>query len=309
MNGLKSMTLVRQKRGGRIKKSLGDKMFDTVIYTIAFVCVLIVLYPLYLVVINSFSDPYAVARGEVTLFPVGLSLDAYKAAFENGKIMKGYANSLFYTVVGTFFSMALTIPAAYALSKQKMVGRSTIMLMIVFTMYFTGGLVPFYLVLNNLGLLNTRMAVFVNGAITTSNLIVARTFFASSVPKELEEAAEIDGCSIPATFVRIVLPLSKAMLGVIMLYYAVAYWNNFTSSLYFQPLAPDYHSLQMVLKQMLLEIQNSANVDNEMAEYYANLFSQIKYSVIVIGSLPLMILYPFLQKYFDKGVMMGSVKG
>lgn len=308
MSGM-NLNVISKRSGGRIRKSLGDKAFDVVIYFIAFTCVLIVLYPLYLVVINSLSDPYAVARGEVTWLPVGFSLDAYIAAFENGKIMKGYANSLFYTIVGTLFSMVLTIPAAYALSKQKMVGRSTIMLLIVFTMYFTGGLIPFYIVLKNLGLLNTRFVVLINGAITTSNLIVARTFFASSIPKELEEAAEIDGCGISATFVRIVLPLSKAMLGVIMLYYAVAYWNNFTSSLYFQPLTPDYHSLQMVLKQMLLEIQNSANVDNEMAEYYANLFAQIKYSVIVIGSLPLMILYPFLQKYFDKGVMMGSVKG
>ena len=293
----------------RIRESLGDRAFDAVIYVIAFACVLIVLYPLYLVVINSLSDPYAVAQGKVTIIPVGFSLDAYKTAFANGKIVKGYINSLIYTLMGTLFSMCLTIPAAYALSKQKMAGRSAIMLMIVFTMYFTGGLVPLFLVYKNLHLLNTRWVVFINGAITTSNLIVARTFFASSVPKELEEAAEIDGCSIPATFLRIVLPLSKAMLGVILLYYAVSYWNNFTSSLYFQPLASDFHSLQMVLKQMLLEMQNIANADGEMAEYYANLYNQIKYSVIVVGSLPLMILYPFLQKYFDKGVMMGSVKG
>lgn len=293
----------------RSRESLSDKIFDIGVYTIAFICVLIVLYPLYLVVINSLSDPYAVAAGEVTIIPVGFSLDSYIAAFENGDIVSGYVNSLFYTIVGTLFSMMLTIPAAYALSKPRLAGRSTIMMMIVFTMYFTGGLVPFYLVLKNMGLLNTRLVVLVNGAITTSNLIVARTFFASSVPKELEEAAEIDGCSIVQTFWRIVLPLSKAMLGVILLYYAVSYWNNFTASLYFQPLTPEYHSLQMVLKKMLLEMQNSATVDSAVADYYANLYNQIKYSVIVIGSLPLMILYPFLQKYFDKGVMMGSVKG
>ena len=293
----------------RNRESLGDKIFDVGVYTVAFICVLIVLYPLYLVVINSLSDPYAVAAGKVTFIPVGFSLDSYIAAFENGDIVTGYANSLFYTIVGTLFSMTLTIPAAYALSKPRLAGRSAIMMMIVFTMYFTGGLVPFYLVLKNMGLLNTRLVVLVNGAITTSNLIVARTFFASSVPKELEEAAEIDGCSILQTFLRIVLPLSKAMLGVIMLYYAVGYWNNFTASLYFQPLAPEYHSLQMVLKKMLLEMQNAATVDSEVADYYANLYNKIKYSVIVIGSLPLMILYPFLQKYFDKGVMMGSVKG
>lgn len=293
----------------RNRESLGDKFFDIGVYTIAFIFTLIVLYPLYLVVINSLSDPYAVAAGKVTFFPVGFSLDSYIAAFENGDIVTGYANSMFYTIVGTLFSMMLTIPAAYALSKPRLAGRSAIMMMIVFTMYFTGGLVPFYLVLRGMGLLNTRLVVLVNGAITTSNLIVARTFFASSVPKELEEAAEIDGCSVVQTFLRIVLPLSKAMLGVILLYYAVSYWNNFTASLYFQPLTPEYHSLQMVLKKMLLEMQNAATVDSEVADYYANLYNQIKYSVIVIGSLPLMILYPFLQKYFDKGVMMGSVKG
>lgn len=295
----------------RLNFKLNDKAFDTIVYIISGLCVLLCLYPLYLVVINSFSEPYAVAAGKVTLFPIGFSLDAYKAAFQNGEIMRGYANSFFYTIVGTFFSMFLTIPAAYALSKtkEKMPGRGFLMLLIVFTMYFNGGLIPFYLLVRNLGLLNTRLIFFLHTAVNTTNLIVARSFFASGVPRELEEAAEIDGCSIPQTFMKIVLPLSKAMLGVIVLYYAVAYWNNFTSSLYFQPMASEMHSLQMVLKKMLLQMQVTANVDSEMAEYYANLYNQIKYSVIVIGSLPLMILYPFLQKYFDKGVMMGSVKG
>lgn len=290
---------------------LNDKAFDTIVYMISGLCVLMCLYPLYLVVINSFSEPYAVAAGKVTLVPIGFSLDAYKAAFQNGEIMRGYANSFFYTVVGTFVSMLLTVPAAYALSKtkEKMPGRGFLMLLIVFTMYFNGGLIPSYLLVRNLGLLNTRAIFLLHSAINTTNLIVARSFFASGVPRELEEAAEIDGCSIPQTFLRIVLPLSKAMLGVIVLYYAVAFWNNFTSSLYFQPTASQMHSLQMVLKKMLLQIQVSVNADSEMAEYYANLYNQIKYSVIVIGSLPLMILYPFLQKYFDKGVMMGSVKG
>ena len=295
----------------KINFKLTDKAFDAMVYIISGLCVLLCLYPLYLVVINSFSEPYAVAAGKVTLFPIGFSIDAYKAAFQNGEIMRGYANSFFYTTVGTLFSMLLTIPAAYALSKskEKMPGRGFVMLLIVFTMYFNGGLIPFYLLVQNLGLLNTRAIFLLHGAINTTNLIVARSFFASGVPRELEEAAEIDGCSIPQTFFRIVLPLSKAMLGVIVLYYAVAFWNNFSSSLYFQPMASDMHSLQMVLKKMLLQMQAAANAETEMAEYYANLYNQIKYSVIVIGSLPLMILYPFLQKYFDKGVMMGSVKG
>lgn len=293
----------------RFEFKLGDKAFDTIVYIITIFFTLICLYPLYLVVISSLSDPYAVARGEIFLLPKGFSLDAYVEAFKNGDIMTGYANSIFYLVVGTIVNMVLTVPAAYALSKPKLKGRNFMMMMIVFTMYFSGGLVPHYLLIRGLGLLNTRMAVLFSAGVASTNLIIARTFFASSIPKELEEAAEIDGCTGPQIFLRIVLPLSKAMLGVILLYYAVSRWNNFTGSLYYQPLAPEMHSLQMVLKNMLLQMQSVANAESELAEYYANVYNQIKYSVIVIASLPLMIVYPFLQKYFDKGVMMGSVKG
>ena len=287
----------------------GDRAFDIGIYLISGTIALSCLYPLYLVLINSFSDPFAVARGEVFLIPKGFSFDAYIQAFKNGDIMRGYANSLFYLVCGVALNMMLTIPAAYALSKQNMKGRNFIMMMIVFTMYFSGGLIPHYLMVRGLGLINTRVIVILEGAVVTTNLIIARTFFSSSVPKELEEAAEIDGCSGIQVFFRIVLPLSKAMLGVILLYYAVGRWNNYTSSLYYQPRADELHSLQMVIKKMVLQMQAAANAESEMAEYYANLFNQIKYSVIVIASLPLLVLYPFLQKYFEKGVMIGSVKG
>ena len=287
----------------------GDKAFDLGIYLISGFIALLCLYPLYLVLINSFSDPFAVARGEVVLLPKGFSFDAYIQAFKNGDIMRGYANSLFYLVVGVMINMVLTIPAAYALSKQHMKGRNAVMMMIVFTMYFSGGLIPHYLMVRGLGLINTRAIVLLEGAVVTTNLIIARTFFASSVPRELEEAAEIDGCTGIQVFFKIVLPLSKAMLGVILLYYAVGRWNNYTSSLYYQPRAEELHSLQMVIKKMVLQMQAAANAESEMAEYYANLFNQIKYSVIVIASLPLLILYPFLQKYFEKGVMIGSVKG
>ena len=293
----------------RVNFKINDKAFNIIVYTLAILFALICLYPLYLVVINSLSDPYAVAKGEVYLLPKGFSLDAYKEAFSNGDILKGYANTLFYTIIGTALNMVLTIPAAYALSKSKLKGRNFMMMMIVFTMYFSGGLVPHYLVLKGLNLLNTRAVVLLNAAVGSTNLIVARTFFASGVPQELEEAAEIDGCSIPQTFLKIVLPLSKAMLGVIVLYYAVARWNNFASSLYYQPMASEYHSLQMVLRKMIILMQSAANAESELAEYYANLYNQIKYSIIVIASVPLMIVYPFLQKYFDKGVMLGSVKG
>lgn len=296
---------MKKNRSSRI----GDGAFDAGVYIICGLIALLCLYPIYLVVINSFSDPSAVAQGKVYLIPKGVSLDAYIQAFKSGDIMRGYANSVFYLVVGVIINMVLTIPAAYVLSKQTMRGRNILMMIIVFTMYFSGGLVPHYLMVRGLNLINTRAVVLLEGAIVTTNLIIARTFFASSIPRELEEAAEIDGCSGPQVFFKIVLPLSKAMLGVILLYYAVGRWNNYTSSLYYQPTAQELHSLQMVIKKMVLQMQSAADVDSDLAEYYANLFNQIKYSVIVITSLPLLVLYPFLQKYFEKGVMIGSVKG
>lgn len=295
------------KKGFRVR--IGDKVFDIIVYAIAIFVALLCLYPLYLVVINSLSSPDSVASGDVYIIPVGFSLDSYVEAFKNGDIMRGYLNSLYYVVAGTLLNMLLTIPAAYALSKPYLKGRNFMMMLIVITMYFSGGLIPHYLLVKDLHLLNTRAVVLLTGAVTTTNLIIARTFFASSVPRELEEAAEIDGCSGPQIFLRIVLPLSKAMLGVIVLYYAVARWNSFTPSLYYQPMKTEYYSLQMVIRDLLLKVQNNMSAEGDLAEYYANLYNQIKYSIIVIASAPFMILYPFLQKYFDKGVMMGSVKG
>ena len=293
----------------RVKDTFGDRVFTFVCYAVVVLVAFICLYPLWLVLIYSISDPDAVNAGKVWLWPVGITWDAYKEVFARDDLMRGYLNTITQTIFGTVVNMVMTIPAAYALSKTKLKGRGIFMGLIVFTMYFSGGLIPHYLMVRDLGLINTRAVVLLEGAVTTTNLIIARTYFSSSIPKELEEAAEIDGCSGPQVFLRIVLPLSKAMLGVILLYYAVARWNNYTSSLYYQPRAEELHSLQMVIKQMVLQMQAAANAESEMAEYYANLFNQIKYSVIVIASLPLLVLYPFLQKYFEKGVMIGSVKG
>lgn len=293
----------------RVKESLGDRVFGIVVNVALALCVLACAYPIYLVIINSFSDPNLVAKGDVWWRPIGFTLDAYKEVFKNGDIMRGYANSLYYTFFGTLLNMVLTIPAAYALSKPQLFGRNAIMKLLVFTMYFSGGLVPHYMLMQGLGLLNTRMSVLVVGAVSTTNLIIARTFFASSIPRELEEAAEIDGCSVLQTFIRIVMPLSKAMLSVIMLYYAVGRWNNYTSSLYYQPLASELQPLQMVLRRILITMQQNVEMNQEEADYYAKLANMIKYAAIVVASVPLLIIYPFIQKYFEKGVMMGSVKG
>lgn len=294
----------------KVRQSVGDRIFLGIVYAILIIFTLLCLYPLYLVVISSFSDPAAVGQGKVVLYPVGLTFDAYKEAFSTNDILIGYRNSLFYMIVGTMLNMLLTIPIAYSLAHPKVKGKSIVMKLIVFTMYFSGGMIPSFLLMRGMGMVNTVWAVLLGTGCSAYNLIIARSFFMSGVPRELEEAAEIDGCTPLQTFLKVVLPLSKAMLSVILLYYAVARWNDYTSSLYYQPSADHLHSLQMVLRTYVERANNLINVDNpEEAEYWANLIAQLKYSVIVIASVPLLTVYPFIQKYFEKGVMLGSVKG
>ena len=297
------------KKNMRVKESLTDGIFETIVNIIIVLCVLICAYPIYLVIINSFSDPNLVAMGKVFIVPLGVTIDSYKMVFENEMVMGGYWNTLWYTIVGLGLNMLLTIPAAYALSKKDLVGGGVVMKLIVVSMYFTGGLIPFYTLMKDLDLINNWWVIPLNGAVAAGNLIISRTFFASGVPRELEEAAEIDGCSVIQTFLKIVLPLSKAMISVIMLYYAVARWNAYTPALYYMPRARDLWPLQMVLRQILLEATKSALDNTEMADYYAKIANQMKYAVIVVASAPLLIIYPFIQKYFEKGVMLGSVKG
>ena len=293
----------------KLRDSRGDKIFNFICYAVVTLLTLMCLYPVYLVLINSFSYPEAVAVGKVTLIPIGFSLECFQMVFEEKQLMTGYLNSIIYLVVGTLYNLALTIPAAYALSKKGLMGGSLVMKMIIFTMYFGGGLIPFFITMQSYGLIDTRWVVILCGGVGTTNLIIARTFFQSGVPNELEEAAEIDGCTPAQTFFKIVLPLSKAMLSVITLYYAVGRWNGYTTSLYYQPTAQEYHSLQMVLRKILLLAKHVYDVDPEMAEYFAKIANQMKYAAIVVASVPLLVVYPFLQKYFEKGVMIGSVKG
>lgn len=294
----------------KIKDSLGDRLFTFLCYTVVILVAFVCLYPLWLVLIYSISDPDAVNAGKVWLWPVGITWDAYKEVFAREDLMKGYWNTITQTLFGTAVNMVMTIPAAYALSKSKLKGRGLFMGLIVFTMYFSGGLIPNFINLKNLGLLNTWWVFGLCGAVSSYNLIVARTFFVSGIPHELEEAAEIDGCSVAGTFFKIVLPLSKAMLGVIMLYYVVAHWNNFSTALYYTPQSTEYWPLQMVIRNMIRTLNQMISSSNEEALlYYTRIYDMIKYAVVVVAALPVLVLYPFLQKYFNKGVMLGSVKG
>lgn len=296
-----------------IHDSKSDKVLMAVNTFLLTLFLLVIIYPIYLVVISSFSDPTLVATGKVWFVPKGVTLEAYRRVLMDDEIMIGYRNTIFYTVFGTLINLILTVPAAYALSKQRLHGKRLFLLLIVFTMYFSGGTIPTYITVKNLKLLNTWWVLLLTGGVTTYNLIIARTFLQNGVPKELEDAAQIDGCSTFRLFVSIILPLSKAMLGVITLYYAVAHWNSYFSALIYLMGAREKVPLQLILREILItNIQNAKMMEDssdEMVLFYSNLANLIKYAVIIIAAAPLLIVYPFIQKYFDKGVMLGSLKG
>ena len=299
---------------GKLKS---DKTFTVVNYTLLAILTLIILYPLYFTVIASISEPYEVVSGNVVLWPKGFTLESYAQIFHNEEIWTGFRNSTLYTVFGTMMSLILTIPAAYALSKKNLWGRGIITTYFVIIMYFSGGLLPTYLVVRDLGLLNQPYTLVIIGSFSVYNMVVARTYYQSSIPESLYEAAEIDGCSGFGQFFRIAVPLSKPIIAVIALYYAVGRWNDFYNSLVYITNS-DYYSLQQILRNILLESQNALSAINgdtmsseEMAYFMrrAYLAEAMKYAIIFVSSLPMLLIYPLVQKHFVKGVMVGSVKG
>ena len=285
--------------------------FDIAVNAVTLLLVAMVLYPLILVVSSSISDPVAVAAGEVIFWPKGFTLDGYKRVFQDNHIMMGYANSLFYTIAGTLINLLVTIPAGYVMTKTEVPGTKFVMMLFLFTMYFSGGMIPTFLLVNSLGLYNTRWVLLILGAFSVYNCIICRSFF-SGLPKELEEAAYIDGSSYIKTFMMIILPLSKAFLGVMVMYFAVGHWNAYFNAMIYTYDA-DIQPLQLFLRRILILELTSAEMMSAGGDEYAaqqqQIAALIKYAVIVVSSLPLMIIYPFLQKYFEKGVMIGSVKG
>ncbi|WP_274365907.1 carbohydrate ABC transporter permease [Paenibacillus thermotolerans] len=281
-----------------------------VVYVFLILSLIVVAYPLIYIVSSSFSSSSAVISGKVWLFPVEPTLRGYEAVFQNPQIVKGYGNSLFYTVFGTLLNVIMTITAAYPLSRKDFHGRNLITALFVFTMLFSGGLIPYYLTVKELGLLDTRWAMIVPGALSVWQVIIARTFFQTSIPTELTEAAHMDGCGDFKFLLRIVLPLSKPIIAVLVLMYAIGHWNAYFDALIFLKTA-DLYPLQIVLRNIL--ILNSVDATmikdvDELAERQG-LKELLKYSLIVVASAPVLMLYPFVQQHFVKGLLIGSVKG
>jgi len=290
--------------------SANDKAFYIITLIILSAFFLIVLYPCVFVVSASFSSGTAVQSGKVVLFPVDFSLEGYKTVFNTKNVWIGFANSIFYTVVGTLINVVMTMTAAYCLSRNDLPGRNFIMLLFTFTMFFGGGLIPSYMVVQNLGLLNTRLALLLPGAIGVYNLIVARTFIINTIPGELLEASRIDGCSDIMYYLQVVLPLSKAILAVLVLFYGVGHWNAyFNAMIYLHDKA--IYPLTLFMREILMssQIDPSTVTDPELQARLADMVGVIKYSLIMVSMVPVLLIYPFVQKYFVKGVMIGSVKG
>ncbi|MBX4146918.1 sugar ABC transporter permease [Paenibacillus sp. LC231] len=288
----------------------GDRIFNVINYTILILVTIIVMYPLVFVLSASFSDPQAVLRGEMLLWPKGVNLNSYVKIFQNKDIISGFSNTLVYTSLGTFINLTMTILAAYPLSRKDFVGRNAIMALLVFTMFFSGGLIPTYLLIKNLGMLNTLWVMIIPNAVSIWNIIIMRTFFQQSIPGELQEAATIDGCSNIKILTRIILPLSMPIIAVTILFYAVGHWNAFFNALLYLS-DKDKFPLQLILREILIQGQTNdmVKMSTESAIKQQREVEGIKYAVLVVANIPVLALYPFLQRYFVKGVMIGAIKG
>ena len=291
-----------------------DKVFMTVLYVVLALVLIVVIYPLLFVVFAPMSDPQYVNSGALLLYPKGFNLLGYQQVFRDQRILIGYGNTIYYTVFGTILAVAVNMMGGYALSRDDLPGRGIVMALFVFTMYFGGGMIPFYLIVRNLHLTNTRTILVLLGGTSVYNMIIARSFFISTIPRELQEAAEIDGCGTGRFFFSIVMPLSKAITAVIVLYCAVGQWNAYFNALIFIS-DRDKFPLQIFLREILLTAKTYESADvlstlsgDDLARMQ-RMSEVTKYGVIVVSTLPIIALYPFLQKYFVKGVMIGSLKG
>lgn len=294
----------------RIKDPLGDRIFMGFNYIFLTFVLLIVFYPLLYIISSSFSSSRAVISGQVWLFPVDFNLKAYVSIFKSSQLMLGFYNTIIYTVVGTLINVTLTVMLAYPLARKSFYGRSAIMIFMMITMFFDGGLIPTYLLMKDLHLLDTRWAMWLPGSLAVFQVIVARTFFQTSIPEELGEAAEVDGCRDIRYLVSVVLPLSKPILAVMTLMYAVGHWNAYFDALIYLR-SENLFPLQYVLRNLLiLNATDPAMLANTSQQLRDQGFEQVlKYALIVVASVPILIMYPFVQRHFVKGVMVGSLKG
>ena len=287
-----------------------DKIFYTVSAVFLVLLLIMVAYPIIFVLSASFSSGAAVSSGKVFLWPVDVSLEGYKAVFRNRDIWRSYGNTIFYVIVGTFINLVMLMTCAYPLSRPNLKGRNIIMFIFTFTMYFSGGLIPSYLLYLKIGILNSRLALLLPGALSVYNMIIVRSFIQSSIPGELYEAASIDGESQAGYFFRILLPLSKPVIAVMALFSMVGHWNQYFNALMFIN-DRDLYPLQIILREILVlgNIDANMTMDPELQQQLANMADVLKYALIVVSTAPILCVYPFIQKYFVKGVMIGSIKG
>ena len=293
------------------RQTAADKTFDIINYTALLLLLGIVLYPLYFIVIASFSDPNEVAAGSVSFYIKGFNIKGYREIFKFSKIWTGYATSFLYMCLGPFITPAATIPAAFAFSRKELVGSKFLMLLFTFTMFFGGGLIPSFLLIKSLGMYNTVWALVLPGAVSVYNLIVARTFFQVSIPNELYEAAIVEGSDYFTYFFKIVLPISKPIIAVMLLIHAVGHWNAYFSALVYIS-DNSKMPLQVVLREVLIQSRNVSTISSmtmARAEEQRQLAEMIKYGVIIVSSLPVLAMYPFVQKHFIEGMLLGAVKG
>lgn len=290
-----------------LRDSRGDKIFRFFSGLFLLLLAAIVLYPVYFIIIASVSDTDAVLAGKVVLWPVGINLEGYAKIMERTDVWRGYYNTIVYTLLTVVLSLLVTIPAGWALSRKTLPGKKFLMMYFIIPMFFGGGLIPFYNVMSNLGLINTIWAIVLPSILSVWNLFMTKTFFESSVPNGLIEAAKIDGAGHFRTFLSVVLPLAKAILAVMALYYAVGQWNSYFNAMIFLQ-DETLYPLQLVLKEILIASESTVGGSGETILQQYRLANQLKYVSVIVSSLPVLMLYPFVQKYFAQGVMIGSLK-
>lgn len=301
---------IRTASGKReITNNWPDRIFTAVVLILSIIIFIIIAYPLWFILIASISNSDLVNLGKVTFWPKDIRFYGYEQILEDSRIWTGYLNTIIYVIAGTALNIAVTMPAAYALSRKNFKARNKVMFYFVFTMFFSGGLVPLYMTISSIGLISTRMIQIIIVAVNTYNLIIARTFIENSIPNDLYEAAVLDGCSHFSYFFKVVVPLSKAVISVLVLYYAVFHWNDYFNALIFNS-KNSLEPLQIVLRRILLLNEAFSNGNGSVAGGYAQSSAdQVKYAVIIVSTVPILCVYPFVQKYFEKGVMIGAIKG